>query len=326
MLHRRRRTSRRSLRFRSAFAVFSPLRSLIHLRLSLTGLPLAAKTRSANEIVPHFLWLLNHGPDDDIKCSCKYCSKTKLQRDVNQKVGLVERASSVAPSSGSPAPKSSIKKAEPAKREVKPGEKEKKRRQSGDGFGASTKKQRISTGSPPPSYQGPYVSRHRDSDLSDLFTHRFDDLVYAELPTPLLSDDPSNPSKITHWPGIVVGRRVASSTTVDVPPVLGDPKPPKLTTTQAFRYDVRLLAVRDELTNLRQDQLRAWLAHPPPNAWEHENLVSERAMKHIWNGKHTLRDCSVVEDLEYLEDAFTALGLALQIAAHLVGSYVLKCV
>ncbi|GAA5941402.1 hypothetical protein JCM10213_006075 [Rhodosporidiobolus nylandii] len=335
------------------------------------GSPATAKFRTSNEIAPHIYWLLIHGPDDDIKCECKYCGKNKLQAEVNRNLGLSERGSSVASSTPAPAPfapkprrdvsqhgKDKVKeekrqKLEPVSAKDKGSEairggqgkgKErererekdgaKKRRISADGVsganGTAAKKARFADGSasvsPPaaPTYEGAYVNRARDAELSDLFSHRNEDLVWAELPTPLLSTDTAYPgAKITHWPGIVVARTPHTHSRVVDPSAASDPRPPKLETTQEWRYDVRLLGVKDDLPALRAEQVRMWLAHPPPNdLWDPSRMTEPRAVAKVWDqekGK-TKRSCEL-KDFGCLEEAVTAMALALQIAAHIVGSF-----
>ncbi|GAA5977784.1 hypothetical protein JCM11641_006071 [Rhodosporidiobolus odoratus] len=213
----------------------------------------------------------------------------------------------------------------------------KKCRSSTPGEGApSSKKQRLShattsNGKRPstsaiPTYTGPFVNRCRDGDLADLFSHRNDDLVWAELPEPLVPSPAAHPelanSRITHWPGIVVSRAPFTTSNVVVPPVPGNPVPPRLETTQEWKYDVRLFAVSDGLHSLRGDQLRTWLAHPPPTEfWTPHVMTDPKSVKHVWDGKRTRRDCKIGDFRGKLEEAVTAMALALQIAAHVVGSF-----
>ncbi|GAA6011911.1 hypothetical protein JCM10207_003427 [Rhodosporidiobolus poonsookiae] len=321
------------------------------------GSPATLKFRTPNEFAPHLYWLLTHGKNDGLRCQCKYCGGVKLQADVNRIVGLPDGRGS----SSTPAPGSAIKPkprqtnvAQPASFKDKGGDKllggsggkklnkgkekekerevkkEKKRRANeADGVAATSgsggggKKPR--TSSPDPTYKGAFVSRQRDEDLVDLSAHRHMDLVWAELPTPLLPSDPSQFSPgaaITHWPGILTSRSVRATAEVVDPPDAQDPDSRvKLHTTQEWRYHVRLLGVVDELRDLAADQIRAWLAHPPPtDLWDAEKMANPAAAQHVWDGRRTTRTCDLRRDVPNLEEAITAMALAMQIAAHVVGS------
>ncbi|BGP08033.1 hypothetical protein JCM10049v2_003878 [Rhodotorula toruloides] len=338
------------------------------------------KFRTANELAPHLHWLLLHGPDDDLHCACKYCSKTK-QGDVNRVLGLNIRSSSVASTSaGIASPsvkrKTTSSKASSASTGVQakvaafrsPGGEKLLgdmtfRKKLKDGTTVEKKKRRSSSaeageGSPPPTYKGAYTSRSRDSDLAYLTAPRQADLVYAELPKPFLSDDPEwAGAQITHWPAVVMSRvPYTVAKVVDSEPKTSgkqkqemtqeeedledgeikaeekSPGPdselkslgtaPKLETKQEWRYNVRLLAVKDELRLLREDQLHPWLGNPPPSGlWTPERMSNPDAVKHVWDGKKTHRDCELMKDVKSLQEAVTAMALALQIAAHLVGAF-----
>lgn len=215
--------------------------------------------------------------------------------------------------------------------------------------------------SPPPTYKGAYTSRSRDSDLAYLTAPRQADLVYAELPKPFLSDDPEwAGAQITHWPAVVMSRvPYTVAKVVDSEPKTSGKKKqemtqeeedledgeikaeekspgpdpelkslgtaPKLEAKQEWRYNVRLLAVKDELRLLREDQLRPWLGNPPPSGlWTPERMCNPDAVKHVWDGKKTHRDCGLMKDVKSLQEAVTAMALALQIAAHLVGAFSFK--
>ncbi|BGP24611.1 proteophosphoglycan ppg4 [Rhodotorula toruloides] len=341
------------------------------------------KFRTPNELAPHLHWLLLHGPDDDLRCACKYCSKTK-QGDVNRVLGLNIRSSSVASTSASIASPT-------IKRKLTTGSKASStstgiqakvaafrspggdkllgdmtfKKKLKDGTTVEKKKHRSTStdveGSPPPTYKGAYTSRSRDSDLAYLAAPRQADLVYAELPKPFLSDDPKwAGAQITHWPAIVTSRvPYTIAKAVDLQPrSTGDEKKkeegdeadeadvededveeedeplvrtsqaksfrpaPKLEAKQEWRYNVRLLAVKDELRLLREDQLRPWLGNPPPSGlWTTERMTNRDAVKHVWDGKKTHRDCELLKDVKNLQEAVTAMALALQIAAHLVGAF-----
>ncbi|BGP32040.1 hypothetical protein JCM10296v2_003819 [Rhodotorula toruloides] len=343
------------------------------------GSTVTKKFRTVNELAPHLHWLLLHGPDDDLRCACKYCSKTK-QGDVNRVLGLNIRSSSVAStpagiSSPSVKRKTAASKASSASTGVQakvaafrsPGGEKLLgdmtfRKKLKDGTTVEKKKRRsvsaeAGEGSPPPTYKGAYTSRSRDSDLAYPTAPRQADLVYAELPKPFLSDDPEwAGAQITHWPAVVMSRVPYTVAKVANPepkmsgkreeeekeeedPEEGEVKAddesldpaskveslglaPKLEAKQGWRYNVRLLAVKDELRLLREDQLRPWLGNPPPSGlWTPERMCNPDAVKHVWDGKKTHRDCELMKDVKSLQEAVTAMALALQIAAHLVGAF-----
>lgn len=228
------------------------------------------------------------------------------------------------------------------------------RKKAQDGTTAEGKKRRSASAeaveaSPPPTYKGAYTSRSRDSDLAFLTAPRQADLVYAELPRPFLSDNPEwAGAQITHWPAIVMSRvpytvakvvnpehekSVAKKEEAETDWEEGEIKTdgdslgpaPKLEAKQEWRFNVRLLAVKDELRLLREDQLRPWLGNPPPSGlWTPERMCNPDAVKHVWDGKKTHRDCELMKDVRSLPEAVTAMALALQIAAHLVGAFSFK--
>ncbi|GAA6027200.1 hypothetical protein JCM8097_002478 [Rhodosporidiobolus ruineniae] len=322
------------------------------------GSPKTLHFRTSNEFIAHLYWLLMHGPNDTLACRCSYCKGT-TQTAVNADLGLETHSTSPGASTkaksttpGATAASKPSRTAEPARYEDDGGErllgseearkKEKKRRASAlaDAAAGPAKKPKPTSSlaksalkaeelDGPPTYDGAYTNRQRDADLSDLAAHRIDDLVWAELPTPLVSSDPERAhERITHWPGIVTNRTPRVEAAVKGQLELGEPTPKDLlAVTQSWAYEVRLLAVTDELQQLRGDQVRAWLAHPPPTTlWYPERMMHKRAMELVWDAeaKKTRRDCSVREDVKCLEAGVTALALAMQVAAHIVGSFTLN--
>ncbi|GAA5897515.1 hypothetical protein JCM6882_003505 [Rhodosporidiobolus microsporus] len=122
--------------------------------------------------------------------------------------------------------------------------------------GSKAKKARLSASDgqaeSKPAYTGAFVNRARDGDLTDLFAHRTSDLVWAELPSPLLPSpeliqlaedavkaaaaledvdaktraeaeelarcelDALKAARITHWPGVVKERKPVVSAKIKV--------------------------------------------------------------------------------------------------------------
>ncbi|GAA5824132.1 hypothetical protein JCM11251_001534 [Rhodosporidiobolus azoricus] len=383
------------------------------------------KFRTANEISPHLYWLLTHGPDDASTCQCKYCTKKtqgEINRTLGLPDG---RASSVASQASTSAAGLGAFATGPRAAKIKKDKKfdksavaatmaveasffdegghnllgsekarrkeEKKRRraleeQNGSSSKAAKKPRSASrTPEPKPAYTGAYVNRQRDADLMDLFSYRIGDLVWAELPTPLVPSkeclkaaelaaeqaeavaeqvasggggegleemrqvalsrrNEANVLKgetITHWPGIV-NERVPKLKSKIKEKTDRQPQPLQEGETilnaegermfefvdgkgeQEWRYKVQLLALSSTVDSLRPNQVRTWLAHPPPTTlWNGPMMIEERAAKHVWDAKkrETRMDCKLEAFGGKLEEALTALALALQIAAHVVGSY-----
>ncbi|GAA5824080.1 hypothetical protein JCM3770_006056 [Rhodotorula araucariae] len=202
------------------------------------------KFRTANEFTPHVYWLLQHGPDDSLRCECKYCSKM-TQTDVNRILGLTEsRGSSVASSSGTPRKAAASSASGLGSRDREAGSGTARVARAGDpgtekllpplaGAGAGAKrgaagpparkrKKRVSAASssdeagvsvsargPTPAYRGSFTARQRDEDLCDVGVPRQGEVVWAKLPKALLSRRDGGVS-ITHWPAVVKARELQS--------------------------------------------------------------------------------------------------------------------
>ncbi|KZT43074.1 hypothetical protein SISSUDRAFT_1124970 [Sistotremastrum suecicum HHB10207 ss-3] len=52
------------------------------------GAPITAKFRSTNEFIPHAIWLLTDETLTPTNCKCKYCTKSKSQKQISESHGL----------------------------------------------------------------------------------------------------------------------------------------------------------------------------------------------------------------------------------------------
>ncbi|BGP48141.1 hypothetical protein JCM10450v2_004013 [Rhodotorula kratochvilovae] len=209
------------------------------------GSPATLKFRTANEFTPHVFWLLQHGPDDTLRCECKYCSK-KTQTDVNRILGLTEgRGSSVASAGAGGTPRKAAAAAPTASgsgaggggggaarvaRAGDPGTEKLLRplasaQRSADGAGPARKRKKRTSGGgggaepedgdePVPAYRGSFTARQRDEDLRDVGVPRQGEVVWAKLPRALVSrvreEGTEGRVAITHWPAVVKGRAMKS--------------------------------------------------------------------------------------------------------------------
>ncbi|GAA5925975.1 hypothetical protein JCM1841_006778 [Sporobolomyces salmonicolor] len=261
------------------------------------------KFRTPNEFAPHMYWLLVHGPDDGIRCECKYCTGKK-QGDVNRYLGLADgRSSSAAP-------------------EVKKKDKERLGERAKRGPGLSARASIRKAASPPPTYKGAYVARPRDEDLGSGALYRLGELVWAQLPTPFTSTDPDwQTAKMTRWPGIVTARDVATSSSLTAPYEPG--ALPQIKNVQRFVYKIRLLATEDTLERQEESWIRSWLGYSAARElWSPARMVNPESAKHVWNGQKVL--AARLKDIKTLEEAVTPTALAMQIAAHVVSSFSLN--
>ncbi|GAA6015041.1 hypothetical protein JCM11491_001637 [Sporobolomyces phaffii] len=193
------------------------------------GSPVTVKFRSANEIIPHLYWLIDHGPNDNKRCQCKYCAK-KSQSDVNRVEGLSEsRTGSVPPASGGggggpaavqakakrssnlsnsttaaekdkkskmkPKPKPTVAPAAVSK--PLPSASEEATEEATETVAVEEEKQPVrsrtfNSDSPEPSYSGAFVDKQRDSDLSQGAKYRFGEMVWVRVPQGTLA--PASPA------------------------------------------------------------------------------------------------------------------------------------
>lgn len=305
-------TSSVSLRY--SFRALGSARS--HSHRPRAGSPATNKFRTVNEYIPHLVWLLTQGPNERIRCHCKYCAK-KTQTEVNADIGLEvhsgKRGSSVGggSSAGGSKPAKKVKKDHFADVDDDP-----------TGFLADKtrrgKQQQLKKvkRSASPSYKGAYVNKERDIDLSDGALFRVGELVWVELPEPLV-DPQDSTMRITHWMGVVADRTIKSNSRSTAP--LQPGAPPQLANKQQFTYRCQLLGLQDELTRT-EPHVQAWLAVPSPSALLTPPAMSAQAsVKHAWAGLDVRRP--KLGEFESVGEAITTFALASQIAAHIAGAF-----
>lgn len=288
------------------------------------------KFRTVNEFTPHLVWLLTHGPNDNITCKCKYCAK-KTQTEVNAALGLenyrapsAKRESSVAGSSvggghGSARP---VKKIKLVKDSYSDDDED-----LNTGFIADeTRRGRELVKEKPkkdatPTYSGTYVNKERDTDLSDGALYRVGELVWVELPTPFVDLKEGTSDRITHWIAVISDRNIVSVSSKKAPQSLKPGVAPLLQNKQTFSYRCSLLALEAEVTKTEK-HIQAWLACPPPNeVFDGDRIRAQESVRHAWDGKQCRRP--KLEEMKGLHEAVTAFALASQIAAHIAGSFCL---
>lgn len=291
------------------------------------GSPATAKFRTANEIIPHLYWLIEHGPNDNKRCQCKYCAK-KSQADVNRLEGLDARPSSVAPI----APTQPRAKRQPIeKKEKKPAI------QGVNGNGKQAVKSRtFNADSPEPSYAGAFVDKERDADLRlGGPKYRKGELVWAEFTQGPLVSSPSqqqgqyeegeNPV-VTYWPAVVkIGEQRTESKLGHPYKVGGAAEAPRFTIMKRWVYEVIYLGTESTGMGVEEDQIKQWCGTVPPRAvWTPEKLLRPETMDSIWDGAR-IRKVNLRE-VRTLEQAVAPLAFAMQIAAHIIASFSLKSV
>jgi len=305
-----------------------------------TGSSASVKFRTVNEFTPHLVWLLTHGPNDNITCKCKYCAK-KTQTEVNAALGLenhrapsVKRESSIAGSSmggghGGTRPAKKIKLAKEKYSDDEDDDDEEEDLNTGFIADKTRRGRELVKEKPkklkkdaPPSYSGTFVNKKRDTDLSDGALYRVGELVWVELPTPFLDlKEEGTTDRITHWIAVVSDRNIVSTSSKQGAgsQSLQPGVAPLLQNQQTFSYRCSLLALHAEVTRTEQ-HVQAWLARPPPNeVFERERIRAEESVKHVWDGQQCRRPR--LEEMKGLHEAVTAFALASQIAAHIAGSF-----
>lgn len=168
------------------------------------------------------------------------------------------------------------------------------------------------------SWNGSYPDRSRDGDLNDSVMYREGEMVWIELPQPILERD-GLPTcrRITLWPGIVNSHSIKSTSTLLSPLVPG--QAPNISITQYFEYSVSLFACTD-LMKRREGQMRPWLTHiPSTDITPSEAITHEASVVHVWNGNMT-RDATLAKLVD-VSTASTAFALALQVAAHVISAF-----
>ncbi|KAL8280276.1 hypothetical protein RQP46_007390 [Phenoliferia psychrophenolica] len=297
----------------------------------------APKFRTANEIIPHIYWLLaNEG--NALKCKCKYCSKVKLQSEVNAQLGLVDgrnthhRSGSFGPSSsnkprltsGSPRPSpSSTHKLHSASKPHKdrdPDRQPKKKQPHKPHHLASSSTVahhhelvKVLT------YDGAFTDPTREHDLSEGALFRKGEMVWAELPSPIRSHAASDRLAITYWPAVIESRSPHQ-----VPKALdvgAAGKAPKSNVVQSWKYRVKLLALSDTIGR-SETQIKPWLGYESPLPTDPEAIVAPESVRLVYDGQKVLRPS--LDRIVNVRIAATPYALALQIAAHVLASFCLN--
>jgi hypothetical protein len=170
-------------------------------------------------------------------------------------------------------------------------------------------KSKVTHSRKPASYAGSYPDRARDTDLQDGALFRKGEMVWAELPQPI-RDATGGDRLLTHWPGLITARTIKSTSQVVAPSTVE--------TGQHFEYHISLLACSDEFRR-REDQIKPWLAFPPPNDIATVGIDNPESVKFVWDGKQSR--LAKLEEFTIIQQATTAFALGLQIAAHIIASF-----
>lgn len=284
--------------------------------------------------------MLSHGPNDNLRCVCKYCGK-KTQTEVNAEIGLknhLHKRESKGPDSDRPSQRHRML------------EKVKKPRLSSTSLFASTESARPSSSSsssnnkgkstsshaveskaePPvprarkePTYKGGFVNSAREADLTSTATFRKGELVWVDLENTLVDLSGTKPlMRIDQWLGVIDSRNVQVESIRRGPLQAGGI--PKIDNYQTFKYSVRLLSC-DNTLSVHENSIHPYLSNPPPVVLrENGLLLATKSVKHVWDGKET--KMAKLEDFRDVYEAITPLALSMQIASHIVASFGLECV
>lgn len=295
------------------------------------GSSATVKFRTVNEFIPHLVWLLTHGPNDNITCKCKYCAG-KTQTEVNASLGLegyrapsVKREGSVAGSSAGggygssrAAKKTRLSNNYSDDEDLDTGFMAARTRRGRDLVKEKPKKPKKEA---TPTYSGSYVNKERDTDLSDGARYRVGELVWVELPEPFVDLEGGTSNSITHWIAVVSDRNIVSVSSKKASQTLTPGVAPLLENKQTFAYRCSLLALDAEVTKT-ENYVQAWLARPPPNeVLDGDRIRAQESARHAWDGKQCRRP--KLEEMKGLHEAITTFALASQTAAHIAGSFCL---
>lgn len=301
---------------------------------------MCAKFRSGNEIIPHLLWLIEHGPGKHRRCGCRYCSK-KSQTEVNKDQGM-DLSRNVGPRTSTPSAAT-----QPSKKPKRTGagaaaaasSYDKKPNVSSASAAASVPKGAVrsrtfNSASPEPSYSGAFVDKQRDSDLQSGAKFRKGEMVWAQIPqgtlvfsspsttsmTGAAGGDRSEESKVcvTHWPAIVENREERTESKVEYPYISGGI--PKFLNVKRWVYEVHYLGTKNKATAFEEDDVKAWLdTSVPDNVWATERLVSPETLDFVWDGNRMRK--AELSELKALEQAVAPLAFAMQMSAHVMSSF-----
>lgn len=190
---------------------------------------------------------------------------------------------------------------------------------------ASTSKSKPRTSEPKPvpkapSYNGAYTDPNREVDLKGGALHRTSEMVWILLPKPYVDTTGNQPETITHWPAIIMEKKI--STISKRIGILEKGSLPQINNEKHFEYVVRLLACADSYT-LPESSVITWLAHPQPmDLWTNQALLTaSESVRLVWNGKECLRP--TLGAVRSVFEVMAPFALAMQIAAHIVSSFCL---
>lgn len=259
-------------------------------------------------------------------CACKYCSGTKLQGQVNSKLGIFteDRAGRVLSTEALARreEKKRVKReAKAAKAKADPDRKPPKPRRSQDNSVQPPAAKR--TKKP---YEGAYVDKDRDRDLAEVAcTFRQGEMVWCRLEKPVTGGWIKD-LVIDYWPAMCESRELFTSGVVEEDPssvngssLIRDGQfqataVPKIRVTHEYKWKLRLLGVGDPLL-CTEDHILPWLEYPPEE--DLFNIPLKRSpLTQAWGSNST--DRIALEQLANLPLAITPFALALQIAAHVV--------
>ncbi|KAG8704132.1 hypothetical protein FRC08_002435 [Ceratobasidium sp. 394] len=210
--------------------------------LYLCGSASTVRFRSKNEFLPHALWLMS---DPALKaiCSCKYCTKTKSQVEVNQTLGLPGLKH--GPESHSRAPTRA--------KVVAPGLTHADRRAAREKMG----RDKAEKNKPVKRVDQPLAAlpeRIRDLASSGR-TFRGLELVWVALKNPIYLN-PGKSVAIDFWPAIILSFSAKNT------PSNHKPGDPNYTIECRYVYTVRLLAVNHEI-RVYEERLLPQLGYAP---------------------------------------------------------------
>ncbi|KAH9823133.1 hypothetical protein DFH28DRAFT_1118509 [Melampsora americana] len=337
----------------------------------LLGCEFVAKFRTANEFSPHLLWLCTHEPkaENRSKCKCKYCSNNRSQQAVNSTLGFSEKAMNLS------SPSSSKKFTSQNKRKAEEEISKEKNRRRTTADASTLRANRVNQSNHKPTgrkslpnqssstngttykksvFNGPYVNKDRDRDLSELkCAFRMAELVWCKLDEPINGESEGySDVKVEYWPAMCEERVLISN-----PEVSNDSKSiletktnqsdkstttvglrtrrksnqaqvlsqPSMTSNHSNEEEITLKVEQRYQWKVRllgtsdvfwkgEEDLLAYLNYPTPFNLYKIN-ISPLSLKHIKDGHESDRPC--LKSFKTLSEAITAFALSLQISVHI---------
>ncbi|KAJ3721247.1 hypothetical protein C8R42DRAFT_721970 [Lentinula raphanica] len=283
------------------------------------------KFRSVPEFIPHAIWLYG---DRQTKCQCKYCGKTKLQREITTSMGergIIEKTS--------PGPSSPLSRTLHAKRTSRP---EGSSLRNQVVYAAVQKaKMRRPSASLVPKHPTP-VEKVTDLDAAHVENtalrlrrwYRNDELVWVELETPI-SGHRGNGDVIKAWPAIVEDSWTRPNPSKPVENSSAspdyDPQNPPWTITHYTKYKLKLLATSCSLM-ARDDQVLPYQAYLPPIELIHAlqevplpNIKFDPEFTTNFNPVTTTNPDQPSSSTPSFEDSTGPYALAIEIGSQIAG-------